>query len=148
MTVHLDGMASARIADDHHNHATESTHGVSEAHHSNKTGKDTRHRNRVKVKSIKSWEILLRCIWDYVTQIMKHAWYFSIAQVYIYTSQLISLLWTIFLLSTRSHFLCRVKLLFSVSYRHYWIVLVFSTTSTKFWEKNVLWHEIPFNVIK
>lgn len=48
MTVHLDGMASARIADDHHNHATESTHGVSEAHHSNKTGKDTRHRNRVK----------------------------------------------------------------------------------------------------
>lgn len=62
MTVHLDGMASARIADDHHNHATESTHGVSEAHHSNKTGKDTRHRNRVKVKSIKSWEILLRCI--------------------------------------------------------------------------------------
>lgn len=62
MTVHLDGMASARIADDHHNHATESTHGVSEAHHSNKTGKDTRHRNRVKVRSIKSWEILLRCI--------------------------------------------------------------------------------------
>lgn len=62
MTVHLDGMASARIADDHHNHATESTHGVSEALHSNKTGKDTRHRNRVKVKSIKSWEILLRCI--------------------------------------------------------------------------------------
>lgn len=61
MTVHLDGMASAQIADDHHN-ATESTHGVSEAKQSIKTGKDARHRNRVKVTPIKSWEYLLRCI--------------------------------------------------------------------------------------
>lgn len=66
MIVYFDGMVFVWIVDDYYNYVIEFMYGVFEVYYSNKIGKDIRYWNWVKVKFIKFWEILLRCIWDYV----------------------------------------------------------------------------------
>lgn len=65
MIVYFDGMVFVWIVDDYCNYVIEFMYGVFEVYYSNKIGKDIRYWNWVKVKFIKFWEILLRCIWDY-----------------------------------------------------------------------------------